>query len=162
VPPVEWPWEVEEQGSSPAPVEDPGNHDIDREEGEDRIRCQETQRALDPCAYAPELREHPSNPVAALRQVDNDQSCENQPHVCMDGIADVKELQGPQCRRDGGEEAKVHEPARPGTWRATLKEPPSSLTATVPKVPMTWPVTIRGIHTMTLLSVVKSFFVVRV
>jgi hypothetical protein len=37
--------------------------------------------------------------VAALCQVDNDQACEGQPHVGMDGVADVEELQGSECRR---------------------------------------------------------------
>jgi hypothetical protein len=103
VPPVERLWkEGQEQWGSPIPVEDPRNHDVDRDEGEDRIRRQPTQLARDPAARAPELREHPSDPVAALYQVDNDQACEYQPHVCMDGVADVEELQGPECRRGEG------------------------------------------------------------
>ena len=39
--------------------------------------------------------------VAALCQVDNDQAREGQPDIGMDGVADVEELQGPECR--GGE-----------------------------------------------------------
>jgi hypothetical protein len=31
--------------------------------------------------------------------MDNDQACEGQPHVGMDGVADVEELQGSECRR---------------------------------------------------------------
>jgi hypothetical protein len=101
----------------PAPVEDPGNHDVDRDESEDRIRRQETQLVLDPWAKAHELCEHPRNPVAALCQVDNDEAGESQPYIRMDGVPGVEELQGPQCRRNEGQEAQVHEPARPGTPR---------------------------------------------
>ena len=35
-------------------------------------------------------------------------------HVRMDGVSDVEKLQGPECRRKRGEEAKVHEPASSG------------------------------------------------
>ncbi len=43
VPPVERLWEDgQEQWGSPIPVEDPRNHDVDRDEGEDRIRRQAT------------------------------------------------------------------------------------------------------------------------
>jgi hypothetical protein len=100
VPPVERPWEGgQEQGGSPIPVEDPRNHDVDRDECEDRIRRQETYLAHDLPAKAPQPREHPSDPAAALCQVDHDQACEGQPHVGMDGVADMEELQGPECRR---------------------------------------------------------------
>jgi hypothetical protein len=105
VPPLEWLWEGKEQRFSPAPVEDPGNHDIDRDEGEDRIRCQETQFALDPGAKTEDLREHPSDPVATLCQVVDDQAGENQPYVSMDGVSDVEELQCPKCRRHRDQEA---------------------------------------------------------
>jgi len=43
VPPVErLRDEGEEQWGSPVPVEEPRNHDVDRDKGEDRIRRQET------------------------------------------------------------------------------------------------------------------------
>ena len=65
----------------------------------------------------PEHAEHPSNPVPTLCQVDNDQAGEGQPHVRMDRGPDVEELQCAQSRREEGQEAEVHEPARPGTPR---------------------------------------------
>jgi hypothetical protein len=43
-----------------------------------------------------ELREHPGNPVAPLGQMDDDEAGEDQPHVRMDGVPDVQELQGSQ------------------------------------------------------------------
>ena len=89
VPSVERPWEWEGYRGSPAPVEDARNHDIDREKGQDRIRRQQAKLALDPGAKAPELHEHPSDPVAALDQMNDNEASENQPHVCMDGVADV-------------------------------------------------------------------------
>jgi hypothetical protein len=98
MPSLQWLWEGKEQRLSPVPVEHPGNHDIDRDEGEDRIRCQETQFALDPWAMAQDLRHHPSDPMATLCQVDDDQAGENQSYVSMDGVSDVEELQGPKCR----------------------------------------------------------------
>jgi hypothetical protein len=52
--------------------------------------------------------------VAALCQVDNYQACEGQAHVGMDGVADVEELQGSECRHGAGQEAEVHKPAGPG------------------------------------------------
>jgi hypothetical protein len=99
VPPVERQWEDgQEQWGSLIPVENPRNHDIDRNEGEDRVRRQQTQLAPDLPAKTPQPREHPSDPVAALCQVDYDQASEGQPHVGVYGVADVQELQGSQCR----------------------------------------------------------------
>ncbi|HEY3843566.1 MAG TPA: hypothetical protein VGL48_09985, partial [Acidimicrobiales bacterium] len=34
--------------------------------------------------------------MTTLRQVDNEQTCEYQPHIGMDGVPDVEELQGPE------------------------------------------------------------------
>lgn len=53
--------------------------------------------------------------MAPLGQVDDDQTGESQPHVGMDGVPDVEELQGPQCRGKEGQQAKVNEPARSGS-----------------------------------------------
>src|ERR1700733_5314215 len=41
----------------------------------------------------------------------------------MDGVADVEELQGPDCRRGEGQEAEVHKPAGPGTPRGPRSGP---------------------------------------
>jgi hypothetical protein len=54
---------------------------------------------------AQDSRDHPSDPVATLCQVDDDQAGENQPHVSMDGVSDVEELQGPKCRHHRDQEA---------------------------------------------------------
>ena len=70
---------------------------------------------LGPWTDARQLRQHPSNPVAALCQVDNDQAGERQPHIGMNGVSHVEELQGPERRCEEGDEAKMHQPARPGT-----------------------------------------------
>jgi hypothetical protein len=63
--------------------------------------------------------------VAALYQVDNDQAGKGQPDIGMDGIADVEELQGPECRGGEDQEAEVHEPARPGTPHGPRSRRPS-------------------------------------
>ncbi|HEX6858251.1 MAG TPA: hypothetical protein VF204_23390 [Streptosporangiaceae bacterium] len=119
--------EGQEQRGSPIPVEEPGNHNAGRDEGEDRIRGQEPKLARNASAEATEPGEHPSDPVAPLCQVDYDQACERQPYVGVDGVADVEELQGSERRRGEDQEAQVHKPARPDTPSGPRSRPSSVL-----------------------------------
>ena len=146
VPPVEWLWEGEEQRSPRPQSRIPETTTLIVTKVRIASEARRRRLALDPWAQAHELCEHPSNPVATLCQVDNDQAGEGQPHVRMDGVPDVEELQGPQSRREEGQEAKVHEPARPGTPRGPRSGRSFGRGADGPPLRSSWVLGIHGRH----------------
>ena len=82
--------------------------------------------------------------MTTLCQVDDDETCKSQPHICMNGVPDVQKLQGPQCRCEEGQETKVHEPARPGTSRCPRSGPLLGLSADGRPLRSSWVLDIHG------------------